>query len=235
MTPIPQGMTVGRMEPAPLPIPSFLGPTFPPLRPVGRVLARAQWQSPLTWSLSTVSLLSSSRFSRSTFCLSSYSSSSCTSICFNWAPWGQRHISPFGVPCQPVPFPYGPPIQGKQWDRLSMGDLHRGQTLNVTFLGFQSRLAGSSRMAGHAQQPRARVEALVPGWAGPTGPGELAAQGHRVGCHLAQKAGHTCSSRAWASLQTLKAHISARIPRRDSWFRMARDDSVAMAGKQKTP
>lgn len=34
-------------------------------------------QSPLTWSLSVATLFSSSRFSRSTFCLSSYSSSSC--------------------------------------------------------------------------------------------------------------------------------------------------------------
>lgn len=36
-----------------------------------------------TWSLTADSLLSSSRLSRSTFCFSSYSSSSCTSICFS--------------------------------------------------------------------------------------------------------------------------------------------------------
>lgn len=40
-----------------------------------------------TWSWALSSLDSSSRLSRNTFCLSSYSSSSCTSICFSCRTW----------------------------------------------------------------------------------------------------------------------------------------------------
>lgn len=83
---IPQVMTVALWSPAP---PPPACSQLPHLRvPSLSWDGAGSWpgpspQSPLTWSLSVVSLLSSSLFSRSTFCLSSYSSSSCTSICFN--------------------------------------------------------------------------------------------------------------------------------------------------------